>query len=1249
MSPAQGMKLAFQPDVRVLLPPCTASGTILAGVALAALFSIARTSAQTHQDPVSPSPSASPSPAKISLFQADSDLQRLKAAGRIPEAIALAKNILTTFPALDPKTEPSVLNVRYRAIMILKENNGIGGYISELEQRLERSPDDLEAILALAEAHSNTDPARVAAYYEKAARLAPDRIDIALQLASALSHDGHDDEAMTLYDELLRKDLGRALAGARDDLFSLYARKNELPRFAKAIVAGYKPLFDDLPEHVPDLTPVDELARQLIQAGHDEDAINLLTAVVEDPYWSKDFLTRLDNKLIDLLIKHDRKPEAIHEIARLFSPAPFRYRADLTGSKPPRWDFATSLMTWEVPPKSKPNCPAIDLIHKAQAIGGLEDLVAAVRADATKHSEEISEQTLFAMVLVWGRVPEAMSFLPRYFERISGLPPEKSLQLTLQDRNPIQPRSGQNASSETLLAMAQEIRDWPAAKALTFPALAAAQHALVRSGSQPDNYEGLWPDIAQIAMEMDDLPHAQEVLRKLLVIAEQHPKHLRSTEQVLALFEMMLRTKMDREAKAVLEIIRDPKRTRAGFPVTHLCRAARVAMDAGRVDLAKSTAKLLPAAIEKALYDAELNPNEVTASAEILLELNLVHDLEQIISSVRQSRPEDDNFTIVLDGAERLIDIYAGEARGLSPAIFLIPGPKSIPKEMARWDLAVRVTQSRMGNRDKFFITSFEGASTTLKKRHQLEIFSGQSAERLDRIATIKNATRRGSAPVALKADTRFLRGILSDENGSTIIGNPIGVNASPNLVANSSFDGLPALTAMNHRARHIEGWGELPDGDWSFAVAGPLSRSIRYRAKGSKQTIISGERIPVGPGDEFFQSCWVRYLQHDARVRVGRRYLNRDGAELKVSFFEGQDNLGGWSLLQQKLELNRRGQNGEFIPGGCAFIEPIIELRTSNPLPNSLGQLHVWSGMYLGKIVSPPNEKPIDSQATVFFSEKEAPAQIAVSADSRFIAAGYQDGLIRVLDRNGKVIATAPQNSQPIVALRFLREAPQLISFGARGEIRRITLEPTFNCIVVPTAEGEIHNADITPDGACAVIFTRARTEQSSERPGQFEVLDLSTGETVRTIDSGWPGVYNLTVSEDGSRFYAFGNAHLYPPGLWLLASGEKIGFSAEENRVGIDYIKLLGLKHPVSIDVFSSAQNAQAVCADPQRDRSIIARDGKIFVYDRKLKKDVWIFHNAGQVHRLIVIPDTGAILSIGGDSAIRRWTVPASALPK
>ena len=918
--------------------------------------------------------------------------------------------------------------------MTLKETDAIGWYISELEMRLERRPDDLEAILALAEAHSQTDPTKIAADYEKAGKLAPDRMDIALNLASALSHDGHDDEAMALYDNLLKKNLGRALADARNDLFALYSRKNALPRFTRAVVEGYKPPPDDPSYYVPDLSSLDELARLLIKDGYDEDASKLLAAVVKDPYWSRNFLVRLDTKLIDLLIKHDRKAEATREMAHLFSPAPSRYRTDLNGSKPERWDFATSLMNWEVEPKGKPDCPALDLIRKAQAIGGLKQLVDSVRADAEKHSEEISEQTLFAMVLIWGRVPEALTFLPRFFERVSGLPPEKALHFTLQDKNPVESRSGQNASSKTLLAMAEEMRDWPAAKSLVFPALTAAQSAFVRNENQREDFEGLWPDIARIAIEMDDLRHAREVLRKLLVIIEQSPKQLRSTEQVLALFEMMLRTKMEREAKAVLEIIRDPKRARSGSSqATHLYRAARVALDAGQMDLAKSTAKLLPAAIEKALYDAELTPDEVTASAEILLELNLAPDLEQILASVRRSRAEDQEFTGVLEGAQRLIEIYAGSARGLSPAIFLMPGAKPNMKGIARWDLAARVTQSRFGNRDKFIFTSFDGTPTTLKRSHQLEIFAGQSADQLERIATIKNVARRGSVSVALKATARFVRGILSDENGSIFIGSPIEVNASPNLVANSNFDGLPALTAMNHSARPVDGWGKLPEGDWSFAANGPLGRSVRYRSNAPKQTIISGQRIPVEPADEFFQSGWIRNLPREARIRVGRRYLNRDGAELRVSFCEDQENTGGWSLLKQKLELKRRGQSGEHIPGGCAFIEPVLEL-TTHGFTNSLGQLAVWSGLYLGKILSPPEEKPIDPNESVFFSEKESPTHISVSADSRFVAAGYQNGMIRILDRKGKVIATAPENSQTTVALRFLQDAPQLISFGAGG-----------------------------------------------------------------------------------------------------------------------------------------------------------------------------------------------------------------------
>lgn len=1206
---------------------------------LAALFCLSGASGQVPQEKASPPPVPSSRVITRPLY-ARWDLRKLRSEGRFEEATELAKKVLTTLPVLDRNPQGNGVAVRPEALMILKETDAIAGYISELEKRLEQQPDDIEAILALAEANTFTDQASGPAYYERAAKLAPGRVDIDLRLAAALSRAGRDEEAIFLYDSLLKRDLGRTLTEARETLTPLYSKQNELPRFAAAIAEGCKPPLNEPPYRTTYLTQIGELTQRLAEAGHEDEVINILAAVTRSSY-SKAFLARLEIRLIDLLIKHERNQEAIHEMVRLFSPAPEIYQ-------PSRWEFATTLMSWEGEPINKPNCLALDLTRKTQAIGGLDQLVASVRADAEKHSEEMSEQTLFAMVLVAGRVPEAMSFLPRYFERVSGLPPERSLKLTLQDKAPVESHSPQNVSSKMLLALADELRAWPAAKSLVYPALTAAQSAYARSEDHRQDFEGLWPDIARITMEMDDSTRAREVLQKLLVMIEQSPKRLRSTEQVLALFEMMLRTKMEREAKTVLEVIQDPKGTRSGTSqATRLNRAARVAVDAGRIDLAKSTAKLLPAVIEKALYDAELRPEEVTASAEILLELNLVPDLEQTLASIRRSGAEGQGFISVVDGAQRLIEIHAGSARGLSPTIFLMPGAEPNMKGMARWDLAGRVTPPRFGDEDRPIFTLFDGTPPPLPRSYRLDIRAGQLPEQLERIATIKNPARRGGAPVALKASTRFVRGILTDESGFTFIGSPTEVNASPNLVANSNFDGLPALTAMNHSGRQIDGWGKLPEGDWSFAANGPLGRSIRYRSNAQKQTIISGQRIPVERADEFFQSCWIRNLPLEARIRVGRRYLNRDGGELKVSFCRDQENSGGWSLLKQKLELRHRGPNGE-IPGGCAFIEPILELTTYG-FPNALGQLAVWSGLYLGKIVPPPGENQIDPNESIFFSEKESPTHLSVSADSRFIAAGYQNGLVRVLDRQGDVIATAPENFQPTVALRFLRDVPQLISFGAGGEIRRITVQPASIGKMNTFTSGTILNADITPDGAYAVIFARGKGEQSNGGPGKFEVLDLTTGETVRTIDSDWAGIHNLTVSEDGSRFYGLGIARPYPPGLWLLPSGEKIGFSAEEVAAGIDPVKVLGLKHPVSVDTFPGSTNAYTVCADPQRDRSIIAREGKIFVYDRISRKNVWAFHNAGKIRRLIVIPDTGAILSIGEDTAIHQWTVPSTATRK
>jgi|GEM_PF-6566784 len=43
---------------------------------------------------------------------------------------------------------------------------------------------------------------------------------------------------------------------------------------------------------------------------------------------------------------------------------------------------------------------------------------------------------------------------------------------------------------------------------------------------------------------------------------------------------------------------------------------------------------------------------------------------------------------------------------------------------------------------------------------------------------------------------------------------------------------------------------------------------------------------------------------------------------------------------------------------------------------------------------------------------------------------------------------------------------------------------------------------------------------------------------------------------------------------------------------------------------------------------------------------RRNIWIFPQAGEVQRMAKVPDDGAILGIGGDSAVRQWKMPSGA---
>ncbi len=328
-------------------------------------------------------------------------------------------------------------------------------------------------------------------------------------------------------DQLLEQHLDRTLQIAKDELVPLYSRQNALDHLAKEIARGFDVRVTDLRASVSTQFTVTSLADRLLAAGGENATIVLLQAAKLGPtlpqrgQFQEEMRQKL--KLIDLLIKQHRDAEALATMIALFAPRP--YDPGSYGSGRP-WEFSIDLITEQPDSSGLPKYPARILVSKAVALGVLPQLVDAIEEELAKHPAAVEQQTIYAVVVVWGRVEKARPFLSRYFERICGLPPAQAFDLALHGSVPGQgsgtPGSGAPAgvAPELLLAMASQLRQWPAARSLAFPALVAAQAEYLRNETEERRFLGLWPVIAAATLALNDLPKAQQVLRKVMELAE---------------------------------------------------------------------------------------------------------------------------------------------------------------------------------------------------------------------------------------------------------------------------------------------------------------------------------------------------------------------------------------------------------------------------------------------------------------------------------------------------------------------------------------------------------------------------------------------------------------------------------------------------------------------------------------------------------------------------------------------------------
>ncbi len=162
----------------------------------------------------------------------------------------------------------------------------------------------------------------------------------------------------------------------------------------------------------------------------------------------------------------------------------------------------------------------------------------------------------------------------------------------------------------------------------------------------------------------------------------------------------------------------------------------------------------------------------------------------------------------------------------------------------------------------------------------------------------------------------------------------------TPNLLTNPQFDGL-ASRDPNAAVFSLPGWKGLPAGMWTLSHGeNPLPGRAYVHGDTflDESHLVTGTRIPLEAGQAYFQSGWVR--QGIGTVRIGRRYLDADGKELKTSECPEIETLN-WGWQSQRLQPSAGGLADDAIPPGTVFIEPFLRVEGGGD----------WTGLFLGKV----------------------------------------------------------------------------------------------------------------------------------------------------------------------------------------------------------------------------------------------------------------------------------------------------------